>query len=155
MIKCPYCDRTTPLPGTQSCGCGATVFDKPEDPTHEGKDYRDARMQGVILKGLDLRNADFRNARLQGAILTGCDLRGAKFDGARMQGAILTGARPTALRSRALGCREWSDDQRGSSLLHSPPPTGERFPRLPRPRRVPSDRGDHRSQLEGRAPLLP
>ena len=92
MITCPYCDATRPRPGTSTCGCGATVFDKPEDPTHEGKNYREARMQGAILQGQDLRNADFTEARLQGAIFSGSDLRGAKFDGARMQGAILSGA---------------------------------------------------------------
>jgi hypothetical protein len=92
-IKCPYCDATKPRPRSTTCGCGATVFDVPDDPTHEGKDYRGARMQGAILQGQDLRNADFTEARLQGAILSGSDLRGAKFTNARMQGAILSGAR--------------------------------------------------------------
>jgi uncharacterized protein YjbI with pentapeptide repeats len=92
-IRCRYCDATAPRPGTQSCGCGATVFDKSEEATHEGQDYRGARLQGAIFANRDLRNADFTNARLQGAIFSGADLRGAKFDGARMQGVILQGAR--------------------------------------------------------------
>jgi hypothetical protein len=92
-ITCPYCDATRPREGTQSCGCGATVFDKPQDPTPKGKDYRGARMSGAIFSNQDLRNADFTGARLSGAIFNGADLRGAKFDNARMSGAILTGAR--------------------------------------------------------------
>lgn len=92
-ITCPYCDATKPRPRSTTCGCGATVFDVPDDPTHEGKDFKDARLQGSIFQGQDLRNADFTGARLQGAIFKGADLRGAKFDDARMQGAILSGAR--------------------------------------------------------------
>ena len=91
-IKCPYCEQIRPRPGTQSCGCGATVFDKPEDPTHKGKDYRGASMQGGIFRNQDLRNADFRGAHLQGCIFSGSDLRGAKFNNAHMQGCILSGA---------------------------------------------------------------
>ena len=86
--QCPYCEATEPRSGDQ-CGCGATVFPKPKA---KGKDYRFARLQGVILQGHDLRNADFTEARMQGAILQGADLRGACFKNARMQGCILQGA---------------------------------------------------------------
>ena len=27
---CRHCDATAPLPGTETCGCGATIFPKPE-----------------------------------------------------------------------------------------------------------------------------
>lgn len=93
MIKCPYCDATAPQPDTQSCGCGATVFDKPEDPTHTGKNYSRALLQGANFRNQDLRNADFSRALLQGADFAGADLRGADFSRSILQGANLQGAR--------------------------------------------------------------
>lgn len=91
-IQCPYCDATRPRPDTQSCGCGATVFDKPNDPTHKGQDFSDTVNMGTSFAGQDLRNADFRDAVLQGCDFRRADLRGAKFNDAVMQGCDLRGA---------------------------------------------------------------
>ena len=84
--RCTYCGATAPRPGTEMCGCGATVFKGELIPV--GQDFRDADLVGA-----SFRNADFRGACFDNADMVGADLRGANTAGATFARADTTGVR--------------------------------------------------------------
>ena len=57
------------------------------------RNLRGARLMGASLVGVDLRDADLRDAYLRGADLRGADLRGACLDRADLSGALLDDVR--------------------------------------------------------------
>lgn len=118
-IQCSHCDADHPQPGTNTCGCGATVFPY-RTPTSEssppprkvttefvgaklmGGIFRGSSFEGVDFSGSDCMGANFSRAKLKGARFKGAncmgtnfrgaDLRDVCFDGADLMGADLAGA---------------------------------------------------------------
>jgi uncharacterized protein YjbI with pentapeptide repeats len=95
MISCPYCRFPRPYPGTQECGCGATIFptlpeDAPSKPS--AQNFKGASLSRHDFSGHDLRGADFSGASLSRCSFQEADLRGAKFDGASISRCDMRGA---------------------------------------------------------------
>ncbi|MBL8603712.1 MAG: DUF2169 domain-containing protein [Myxococcales bacterium] len=91
-------EYTPPGPlSTEAPGPGANLFER---------DFTDARLDGVDLRGATLDGAVFTRASLRGAVLDGASLHRAVFYEADLSGASLRGARLTQLNAQRLVAHE-------------------------------------------------